>query len=252
PQLAFEAVNFYHLRDGKPALDYPWLKDVKLIEPHRETTLAVITPREGFEYYWQIRGGDSTSEVHTSASGAEAVIMVQAKHLDENIVTLEEVNAKTGVVVRRLDEFIMVKYVRREIRTLTDDEREELLDAMFELWRVRVQGGDGRQIYGEGYSDIWAINRLHFKAASPQYCDHFHDGLGFLTSHGLLSNTFENSLQHVNPKLTLPYWDFTIESSTTGAEATKDLDDMFGSTIKTPLFQESWFGSTDPTSQTVR
>lgn len=43
---------------------------------------------------------------------------------------------------------------------------------MFELWRVRVQGGNGRDIYGAGYSDIWAINRLHYKAASPQYCDH--------------------------------------------------------------------------------
>lgn len=43
---------------------------------------------------------------------------------------------------------------------------------MFELWRVRVQDGDGREIYGDRYSDIWAINRLHFKASSPQFCDH--------------------------------------------------------------------------------
>ena len=80
----------------------------------------------------------------------------------------------------------------------------------------------------------------------------FHDGLGFLTNHGLLSNTFEFSLQQVNPKLTLPYWDFTIESSSTGAAAFKDLDDVFGSTIKTPLFQDSWFGTTDPETNMVR
>ena len=43
---------------------------------------------------------------------------------------------------------------------------------MLELWKVRVDGGDGKERYGEGYSDIWAINRLHFKASSPQFCDH--------------------------------------------------------------------------------
>lgn len=43
---------------------------------------------------------------------------------------------------------------------------------MLELWKVRVDGGNGKEKYGEGYSDIWAINRLHFKASSPQFCDH--------------------------------------------------------------------------------
>ncbi|CAB1096465.1 TYR [Ectocarpus sp. CCAP 1310/34] len=252
PPLAFHARNFYHVRDGKPASDYPWLRDVKLVEPHRETTLSVDDPREGFEYRWLIRGGSSASKVHTAASGAEAVVVLEAKHLEENLVTLEEVEIATGAVARRLDEFVMVKYVRREIRTLTYEEREELLDAMLELWNVRVQDGDGREKYGENYSDIWAINRLHFKAASPQFCDHFHDGLGFLTNHGLVSNTFENSLQQVNPKLTLPYWDFTIESSTAGIAANEHLDDMFGSKIKTPLLQESWFGTADPTTRMVQ
>ena len=43
---------------------------------------------------------------------------------------------------------------------------------MHKLWAVRVQDGNGREIYGAGYSDIWAINRLHYKAASPVVCDH--------------------------------------------------------------------------------
>lgn len=109
----------------------------------------------------------------------------------------------------------------------------------------------------------WTTRSLVYAPASnisyplppPPRCSpvqQFHDGLGFLTSHGLLSNTFEYSLQQVNPKLTLPYWDFTIESSSTGVAAYKDLDDVFGSSIKTPLFQESWFGSTDPATDMVR
>lgn len=43
---------------------------------------------------------------------------------------------------------------------------------MVKLWEVRVQGGNGKELYGDDYSDIWAINRLHFKAASPPLCDH--------------------------------------------------------------------------------
>ncbi|CAM9655020.1 unnamed protein product [Pylaiella littoralis] len=243
--LSFDATNFYHLRDGKPALDYPWLKDVKLIEPYRETTLSVFYPRDGHEYIWEVRGGDSDElDLRATASGAEAVVILT--ELDENMVTVKEVNS-AGDVVRQLQERIMVKYVRREIRTLTDEEREELFDAMYQLWAVRVDGGNGKELYGENYADIYAINRLHFKAGCNKTCDHFHDGLGFLTTHSLLSNTFEYSLQRVNPKLTLPYWDWTIEELEAQA-ASVDGEIV----IKSPLFQETWFGTADPDDYVVK
>ncbi|CAN0363328.1 unnamed protein product [Pylaiella littoralis] len=245
PPLSFEARNFYHIRDGKPALDYPWLRDVKLIEPHRETTLLVSSPRNGYEYIWEVRGVDAhEADLRTTASGSEAVVFLTV--LDENMVTVKEVNSE-GKVVRRLDEVVMVKYVRREIRTLTDEEREELLDAMHHLWDVRVDGGDGKELYGEDYADIYAISRLHFMAAMNKTCDHFHDGIGFLTNHVLITNTFEYSLQRVNPKLTLPYWDFTIEGL-----AVKDSADEDDTVISSPLFQDSWFGSADPDDYVVK
>lgn len=126
--LDFTALNFYHVRDGKPAQDYPWLQDIKLIEPYRETTLAVIDPREGFEYRWEVRGGSDAGEIQTSAIGVKAVVVFM--RLDENVITLKEIDSSDGTVVRQFDETVMVKYVRREIRTLTDEEREELLDAV--------------------------------------------------------------------------------------------------------------------------
>lgn len=43
---------------------------------------------------------------------------------------------------------------------------------MYTLWTVRVDGGNGKELYGDDYADIYAINRLHYKAASPQDCDH--------------------------------------------------------------------------------
>ena len=131
--LEFTALNFYHIRDGKPGQDYPWLKDIKLIEPHRDTTLAVVRAREGFEYRWEVRAGGSSGtsggagEVQTTATGAVTIVVLT--QLNENVVVLEEVDGD-GKVTNRLEETVLVKYVRREIRSLTDDEKEELLDAV--------------------------------------------------------------------------------------------------------------------------
>lgn len=124
--LSFVLTNFYHERDGKPAQDYPWLQDVKLAEPYRNTTALVENPRDGYEYYWVVTSSDKG--VLARATGADTTVVFT--DLDENWVVLEEVRTVDGVTCRRLEEVVMVKYVRREIRTLTDDEREELLDAV--------------------------------------------------------------------------------------------------------------------------
>lgn len=66
-------------------------------------------------------------------------------------------------------------------------------------------------------------------------------------SHVILSNTFEYSMQLVNPKLTLPYWDFTIETSTS---ASQEYDPSKPETMS-ELLHESWFGSADPNDHMV-
>ena len=92
---------------------------------------------------------------------------------------------------------------------------------------------------------------LRFLASSSLVSSlQFHDGLGFLTNHALITNTFEYSLQAVNPKLTLPYWDFTIETSSAGDEGFDSTDAQ--SQTKTPLLQASWFGTRDPEDNMVR
>ena len=58
----------------------------------------------------------------------------------------------------------------------------------------------------------------------------------------MMTNTFEFSLQVVNPKLTVPYWDFTIESSTAGGNA----EDIMEPQDSSPLFAADWFGRHDP------
>ena len=125
--LVFSMTNFYHTRDGKPGQLIPWLQDVQLAEPYRETTMKVENAREGHSYEWEVRQVGQLDNVVASATGAETVIIFPK--LEWNTVTLKEKDASDNVT-REYSENVMVKYVRREIRTLTDEEREELLDAV--------------------------------------------------------------------------------------------------------------------------
>lgn len=58
----------------------------------------------------------------------------------------------------------------------------------------------------------------------------------------MMTNTFEYSVQVVNPKMALPYWDFTIESSTAGGNT----EDTIEPQASSPLFTADWFGKHDP------
>lgn len=135
--------NGYDKEGQTGALYYPWLAGVKVIEPHRQTTLKVSNPRDGFEYRWTIVAtadhgdrnlSDTATEggvVELTAVGTEAVVVLDRRLLDRRVVVvLEEVATGAGRVARTLKESVIVRYVRREVRTLTDSEREELLDAV--------------------------------------------------------------------------------------------------------------------------
>ena len=70
------------------------------------------------------------------------------------------------------------------------------------------------------------VNRVHVRVCSLPFLAHCEE-------------------QKVNPKLTLPYWDFTIEEQDAELSFNDDLK------IDSPLFQESWFGSSDPEDNVV-
>lgn len=132
--LSFTALNFYHVRDGKPGAQYPWLSNYKLVEPHIQTSLVVTEPRYGFQYRWEVRDPLS-GEVHVQAEGAETEVYFT--HLERNRVILEEKDSG-GRITRRLEEDVLVKYVRREIRSLTDKDRDDLFDAVSSEFHGRL------------------------------------------------------------------------------------------------------------------
>ncbi|CAM9780271.1 unnamed protein product [Ectocarpus sp. 12 AP-2014] len=175
-------------------------------------------------------GGES-SQIQASGAVADVVVLTS---LEESISTLEDVSysSRSSSVSDRIS--------RRTYLTMIGCDRQTH-PFMLTLWDVRVDGGNGKELYGDGYTFFYATNRLHHKAATHGTCDHFHDDLGFLVSHSVLTNTFEYSLQAVNPRLTVPYWDFTIETST----STETVYDPASPYTRTPLLNASCIGTAD-------
>jgi hypothetical protein len=120
-------------------------------------------------------------------------------------------------------------YVRREIQSLTESDLEETMDAMYTLWHVDEE--TGQKSYGQYYHSAEYYTQAHHFNAAQKESDHIHEGVGFIAQHIKISNAFEKSMQSVNPKVTLPYWDFT-------RDAMKGL-----SLFDTPVFSETMFGT---------
>eukprot|EP00615_Pteridomonas_danica_P006595 CAMPEP_0114355662 /NCGR_PEP_ID=MMETSP0101-20121206/20388_1 /TAXON_ID=38822 ORGANISM="Pteridomonas danica, Strain PT" /NCGR_SAMPLE_ID=MMETSP0101 /ASSEMBLY_ACC=CAM_ASM_000211 /LENGTH=414 /DNA_ID=CAMNT_0001497723 /DNA_START=622 /DNA_END=1862 /DNA_ORIENTATION=+ len=126
-------------------------------------------------------------------------------------------------------------YVRRELRTLSDSDRDAFFDAAEIVFRVPTT--EGQALYGSKYYSAGYYGAKHNVLSGNTNCDHMHDGLGFVTSHSALTLMFEQTLQAINPRVTVPYWDYTIDI--TAYELSGELSSFFDSEI----FGEDYFGS---------
>ena len=43
---------------------------------------------------------------------------------------------------------------------------------MFQLRSVRMDDGNGEELYGEDYADVYALSRIHYMATTNDTCDH--------------------------------------------------------------------------------
>lgn len=71
------------------------------------------------------------------------------------------------------------KYVKREIRALTAEDRTAFFDAAQTLWKTTTEAG--QRLYGPDYMDIMYFTSYHLTYAAERSCDHMHDGVGFMT-----------------------------------------------------------------------
>ena len=145
---------------------------------------------------------------------------------------------------------LVCKYVRREIRSLSAADRDAYLDAFEVMMRINASEGVAR--YGRQFRTIDEFAKMHLNLAADRECDRMHDGMGFLTNHAALTSAFEHGLQLVDPKLSVPYWDYTWDEREfrkrhgafgEGRDAEFwRMDDMWS---------DEWFGSAENEHRTV-
>ena len=97
-------------------------------------------------------------------------------------------------------------------------------------------------------SRLQLVSKAHNFNAAWRDGDHIHEGLGFLTQHTKLSNMFELAMQAVDPSVTLPYWDYTIESAAdqTVFDSVAFTPETFGTLVEPKNHTIGWTFRDDP------
>lgn len=222
--------NSYIERDGPIGSDYPWSQDNVILEPHRSSSLKVSNYVSGCQYDWVVDD--------TTYSNSDHLTELVFKTVKDIPVTVVE--TCDGVTTRTSDFTIYVRYVRRELRSLTDEDRNKYIDAAQLMYSLSTE--DGRELYGMKYKDINYFVRLHLTSAGRRTCDEFHDGLGFLNHHIALTLEYEQALQAIDGSIALPYWDYTVEAH--NAYQHDGNVDYWHS--ESPIFDDDWFGEYAP------
>lgn len=185
---------------------YPWMKDIpgtQLIEPYKTSTLTLTgnyPATEGYSFIWVIND--------EAIDWNGPVFDLTVPEVGKFPIDIHAYD-KEGNYLATYSTLLVSKYVKREIHSLTDSDREAVLDAMAAIWQYSQE--EGKALFGEKFTSIDTYVTIHSEASNDIMCDQYHEGTGFLTHHLAMGVSFEASLRAVNPAVTMPYWDFTIE-----------------------------------------
>lgn len=249
--LEFAATNSYTSSTGYPGRLYGFLNPKHVVEPHTSTTLTASSDTHTLETCsWNIKDelAGVANDAYASQRGLDLMQTDSADYSGVSIstvlgapgkytVTLECVTTD-NISIKRVAE-IPCLYVRRELRQLSESDRELFLDTVYTLSQVHTT--EGQLKYGTQYMCLTDLIKEHLDAAGARKLDKLHDGMGVVTQHVALSAQFEIVLQTVDPSISLPYWDYTIDAEIARSQGKPD------STIFTEgeLFTSTWFGASD-------
>ena len=240
------ATNEYSYLNQK-MFAYPFLEDSILVEPYKPTkiTISGFDDGAGNNFYWSIVNvKDESIAFHGEA----------LENLDFT-VTLTEVGEYRLIVEEQIDGFrdetrfrtlkqpLWVKYVRRELSTLTDTDREEFLDAFKMLWDTQTKKGKDK--YGDNYKSLNYLAMIHNDGGGNWVCDEFHTGTAFLNNHLYLRMYLEQSLRLINPHVSLHYMDYTKYFDSPAFTSSHRNNVMDGGSWS-EILSDKWFGSNDP------
>ena len=231
---------------------YPFLKDALLMEPYRLATVTLrdvpddcgvnwsLTSYDDAAVVWEgttipaaVTAADADTDADADADTAAAADAdADADQLPRDVFTVTPtapgkyhltVVEKCGTeqtVTRVLEKAVWVKYVRRELMSLTEQDKAEFLDAFRTLWGVNTR--DGMAKYGDGYRSIAHFSMVHNDGGGNGVCDEFHAGIGFVNTHLYLGMYLEQVMRLVNPRVSLHYMEYSKYFESAGFDAHKE------------------------------
>ena len=178
---------------------------------------------------------EAATQYSLSVTVYETIKTVSVNHVKGVTTT----TVRKEVVAQSVGIPIMCKYVRREIRSLTRDDRERVLDALAIVHKMPLL--EGRAKYGGKFFDATGATRKHLARMTIDRCTPWHNAKVFFNAHAAFTIEMEQSLQSIDASIAMPYWDYTIDSHFLGL----DWPDS-------EIWSDEWFGpSTSPTDDRV-
>ena len=119
--------------------EYPWLKNKAVVEPHRYTTLLVSYDRclgSKLSFAWKITEPGATTP--TTFSGQQVTNTFTRTGAHKVAVTAYDMNMNAIGTMATTAHCV---YIKREIRSLNEEDRENFLDAALVMWKVGTKKG---------------------------------------------------------------------------------------------------------------
>lgn len=138
-----------------------------IVEPYKNTTFEVTNPvsSSSYSYIWYLDGWHIADGSQINFTFAAPTGSYQQIRVD-----LVEASSKKVLYTSSID--VMNKYVRREIRSLVEQDRIAFLQAVSIIFRVPTQAG--KAIYGPNYRSRDFFTRIHLYFGGTADCDHWH------------------------------------------------------------------------------
>jgi hypothetical protein len=151
-RVGYDPIDYFVDKDT--IMEYKFLSEhTSAIEPHSETKLVILSgDDDGFDdsdnyYRYRICKSDTVENcyegyLYGSNSGKENVNPEIACDPFETFdVTLKKYSAENVGLLETKGTAICI-YIRRELRSLTDADRNKTLDAMYEIWTLAEEEGE--------------------------------------------------------------------------------------------------------------
>jgi len=232
---------------GHVMFDYPFLKDALLFEPYRESTVTIGGATKGCVLSWSMTPvveGTSAKELSGVDDDADGVLQVTASVPPGQYTfdVTEKCWSGGMATTKTMTQTAWVKYVRRELMSLTDADREEFLDTFRKMWDTTTT--EGIEKYGAAFKSVYYFAMVHNDGGANSICDEFHAGSGFLANHIFLGIYLERAMRMINPRVSLHYMEYTRYFSS--EEFLPHVADPMDGGKWTELLTDKWFGSNDP------